>query len=33
VVEGNLLTLTTKADDGTAVSVAKWRKVEAAAAP
>ncbi len=27
VVEGNLLTLTTKADDGKALSVAKWQKV------
>jgi len=32
-VDGNLLTLTTKADDGTPLSVAKWRKVEAAATP
>jgi len=28
VVEGNVLTLTTKSDDGKAVSVAKWRKLE-----
>jgi len=27
VIEGNLLTLTTKADDGKALSVAKWQKV------
>jgi len=27
VVEGNVLTLTTKADDGKALSVAKWQKV------
>ena len=27
VVEGNILTLTTKADDGKALSVAKWQKV------
>jgi len=30
VVEGNVLTLTTKGDDGKDVSVAKWRKVEEA---
>jgi hypothetical protein len=28
VVEGNVLTLTTKGDDGKDVSVAKWRKIE-----
>ena len=28
VVEGNVLTLTTKSDDGKDVSVAKWRKFE-----
>ena len=27
VVEGNVLTLTTKADDGKDLSVAKWQKV------
>ena len=28
VVEGNILTLTTKSDDGKAVSVARWQKLE-----